>query len=52
MENLKIKSIYHFNKNEIEYLTEKYQITKKEISEKTENAETYANEHNISFKSI
>ena len=28
MENLKIKSIYHFNKNEIEYLTEKYQITK------------------------
>ena len=28
MENLKIKSIYHFNKNEIEYLTEKYQLTK------------------------
>ncbi len=41
MENLKIKSIYHFNKNEIEYLTEKYQITKKEISEKTENTDNY-----------
>ncbi len=28
MENLTIKSIYHFNKNEIEYLSEKYNITK------------------------
>ena len=28
MENLKIKSVYQFNKNEIEYLSEKYNITK------------------------
>ena len=35
MENLKIKSVYHFNKNEIEYIRQKYQI-KNEIPEKTE----------------
>ena len=28
MENLKIKSVYEFDKNEIEYLNEKYQVTK------------------------
>ncbi len=28
MENLKIKSVYEFDKSEIEYLNEKYQITK------------------------
>ena len=28
MENLKIKSIYHFNKNEIEYLNQKYNTAK------------------------
>jgi len=28
MENLKIKSVYQFDKNEIEYLNEKYNITK------------------------
>ena len=28
MGSLKIKSIYHFNKNEIEYISEKYHVTK------------------------
>ena len=28
MENLKIKSVYQFNKNDIEYLSEKYNTTK------------------------